>query len=863
MSLWSRIANVWRGDRLSAEIDEELQAHLEEAIAQGRDPSEARQALGSMLRTRERSRDVKLLPWLDSLRADTIFGWRQLRKRKITSAAAILSLALGMGACTSAFRLIDALLLRPLPVANPERLYALSRLDPRRAADGKQHAYDGWAYPAFRRMRAAVQDQAELIAVASARTDVSYASSPEVEKANLQYVSGWMFAAFGLRPELGRLLTENDDLHPYAVLSFDYWAHRFAKDPRIVGRTFQMGHRIYQIVGVCASPFSGTERGNRTDVFVPIAMNPAVERSDSTWHAAFAILKPGIAAEPVRQRLDAASRAFEAQRAKGFTGMTRQSIDLWLTQKVLLEPAAAGNSGWQKAYRGALNALGVLVALVLLIACANVANLMTAQAKARVREMELRVAIGAGRWRLVQLVLVESALLAALAAAAGALFAWWSAPFVLSKLNGPLDAPAQLSLPLDWRVFAFGLTLILSVVLLFGLPPALGASGVLRANPGRRGMHVLIAAQVAFCFLVLFATSLFVTTFERLSHQPTGFSADGLQTLETVTEHPQPAVYWNAVADHLRSIPGVEAVALCSRPLLSGYSSNDAVAVNGGPPSEDMAYFLNASPGWLGTMKIPLIGGRDFLSGDTYPGMAIVSETFAKRFFGGQNPVGHVFERAGDDGSRLRLQVVGLVRDAGYMGLREPNLPVAYVPFRELDPIRRGTFIVRAPPSTASTLRREVSTARAEFRVINVATQTAINEQHTFRERLLAALATFFGFVALLLAGIGLYGVLDYSVLQRRREIGIRMAIGAPAASIARLVTVEVLWMVLAGGLAGIGIGLASVKYVESLIYDVKATDMAMLALPSLTILSIALLAALPAVFRALRIDPVHMLRSE
>ena len=883
MSFWSRIVNVFRPGRLSGEIDEELEAHVEEAIARGRDPGEARQALGGKLRLSEKSRDVKLVPWLDSLRADTVFGWRQLLKKKVTSGAAILSLALGMGACTCAFRLVDALLLRPLPVSHPERLYALSRLDARLAADGKQHAYDGWAYLAFRLMRAAVKDQAELIAVSQSRTDLTFASGQEVEKANLQYVSGWMFSTFGLQPALGRLFNERDDrepgAHPYAVLSYPYWEHRFARDPKVIGSTFRMGNRIYEIVGVSSEPFTGTEPGAVTDIFVPIMMNPAVERTDSTWHEILAQLKPGVAAEPVRQRLNAASLAFETERAKGFTGMSQKSIDLWLQQKVLLEPAASGRSSWQKAYRTPLAALGVLVALVLLIACVNVANLMTAQAAARSRELALRVSIGAGRWRLVQLVLVESALLAALAGAAAALFAWWSAPFVVSLLGGPLDSPPQLSLPLDGRVLGFGLLLTLGVILLFGLVPALRASAVQPAGALRGGddphsrrrlMHALVALQVAFCFLVLFATSLFVTTFERLSHQPTGFSAERLLTLETLAEHAQPAVYWDAVAEHLRSLPGVQAVSLCSRPLLSGYSSNDAVAVNGGPASEDMAYFLNVSPGWVDEMKIPFLAGRDFVARDTYPGTAIVSETFAKRFFDGRNPVGRIFERAGDDGSRLPLRIVGLVRDARYMGMREPALPVAYVPFQPLDAhdaIRRGTFLVQTagsnPLALAAVLRREVSKARAEFRVTNLEAQTAINQQHTFRERLLAGLAVFFGFVAMVLAAVGLYGVLDYSVLQRRREIGIRMAIGAQPAGIARLVTAEVFSMVLAGAVSGIALGIASVRYVESLIYDVKATELDVLAVPALAILAVALLAASPAVIRALRIDPVQMLRSE
>jgi predicted permease len=441
----------------------------------------------------------------------------------------------------------------------------------------------------------------------------------------------------------------------------------------------------------------------------------------------------------------------------------------------------------------------------------------------------------------------------------------------------PLGDPVRLSLPADWRVLAFGLALTLGVTLLFGLAPALRASAVKPAtalkgggdpHSRRRIMHALVAVQAAFCFVVLFVAGLFVATFDRLSHQLTGFSAERLLTLETVAERAQPPVFWDQVAEHLRTVPGVETVALASRPLLSGYSSNDAVAIDGGAPSEDMAYFLNVSPGWLGAMRIPFMDGRDFRVGDTYPGVAIVSETFAKRFFGGKNPVGSWFERATDEGPRFRLQIVGLVRDARYLDMRGPMLPVAYLPFRQVDgKARRGTIVVRTssanPLSLAQVLRREVAKARPEFRVGNIETQTQIDQVHTVRERLLAVLALFFALVALLLAGIGLYGVLDYSVLQRRREIGIRMAIGARSGAIARLVTLPVFSMVLLGALAGLALGMASARYIESLFYEVKATDLDALALPSLTILIAAIVAALPAVIRAVRIDPAKMLRMD
>ena len=884
MSFWSRIANVLRGEHLSREIDEELQSHIEEAIAQGRDPAEVRRSFGSALRLREESRDVRLVTWLDSLRADAIFGWRQLMKNKVTSAAAILSLALGIGACTSAFRLIDALLLRPLPVSEPEQLYALVRqaIGP----EGKPQTFDGWAYPDFALMRASAKDQAELIAISySDRTDLTYGSDAEMEKAYRQYVSGWMFGVFGLRPAAGRLFIESDDskpgAHPYAVLSYDYWTNRFGRDPRVVGRTFRIGNDLYEIIGVGPERFTGTEPGTVIDIFLPTMMHPGVLRPDWTWMRTIARVKLGVAMEPLRAKLDATSRAFEAERAKGLGGLSKEQMDEFLKQKVVLEPAAAGESDLQSDYRTALAALGVLVALVLLIACANVANLMAAQAAARAREMALRVSIGAGRARLVQLVLVESAWLALLAAALGGVFAWWAAPVVVGMINPP-ENPAYLYLPADWRVVGFGLALTVGVMLLFGLAPALRASGVkpVSALKGgedphsrRRLMHALIAVQTAFCFLVLFVAGLFVATFQRLSNRPTGFSPQRVLTLDTVTVSPQPPAFWDQVAEHLRTVPGVETVGMAGGTLLGGLGWNNLVSVNGAPPNGVVVYLLQASPGWIDAMKIPLIDGRDFRPGDVYPGVALVNRTFAKAYFNGEDPVGKPFEVVFSGGLRLRFEAVGLVGDVTYRDIREPFLPQAYFPFHSVDaqgalrPIGQGTFIVRTttgnPMALASILRREVPRARPEFRVSNIRTQTSIDQAQTVRERLLARLALFFAVVALLLAGVGLYGVLDYSVLQRRKEIGIRMAIGAQAGDVARRVTVDVFSMVLVGAFTGLALGFASAQYIRSLLYQVKPGDPRMLALPALTIIGAAFLAAVPPVIRAVRIDPAQTLRAE
>jgi putative ABC transport system permease protein len=884
MGLWTRVGNVFRGDRLNRELNEEFEAHIADAVGDGRDAEEARSAFGPMLRQREASREFRVLGWLDGLRADALFGWRQLRRNLITSTVAVLSLALAMGACVSAFRLIDALLLRPLPVAAPERLYALSR----QAFDesGTQRSFDSWAYPDFALMRAAATKDAELIAVSYAdRKDLTYATDEEMEKGYVQYVSGWMFSSFGLRPAMGRLFTEKDDqvpgAGPYAVLSYDYWKRRFGRDPNVIGRTMRMGDQVFEIVGVGPESFTGTEPGIVTEIFLPTMMHQAVTRSDASWHRTLAVIKPGAELEPLRAKLSAISLNFETERSKTWKGESEQSIANFLNQKLLLEPAASGVSNMQGDYRRALAWLGVLVGLVLLIACANVANLMTALAAARAREMALRVSIGAGRLRLVQMVLVESAMLALAAALLGAAFAWWSAPLVV-RLISTSDNPAHLILPADWRVLGFGVALVAGVMLLFGLVPAVRASAVkpVSALKGgddpharRRLMHGMIAAQVAFCFLVVFVAGLFVATFHRLADRPVGFDATRLLLLETVAPKGRPPEVWAQVAESLRALPGVRGVAESGWPMLSTESWTGEIAVSGGPPSNDWGSFLSVSPGWFETMRMRLIAGRDFRPSDTFPGAAIVNEAFVRRYLKGMQPVGMTIEKVDPDGSRRRCQIVGVVSDAPYRYLREPILPVAFVPYRGLDENgavvaeSSGTFLVRTmsenPMALAAELRRKVAQTGAGFRVSNVQTQQELLDAQTVRERLLAMLATFFAGIALLLAGIGLYGVLNYSVLQRRREIGIRMAIGARHSRIAWLVTADVFQMVVIGGAAGWVLGMVSTRYVESLLYQVKAAEPDIAALPALAILSVAVVAILPAISRAMRIEPAEILRSE
>ena len=885
MSLWSRISNAVRGDRLNREIDEELEAHIEEAIAAGRDPREARRAFGSALRAREASHSIRVAGWLESLLTDGRFGWRQLSRNKVASAAAVLSLALGIGSCVGAFRLIDALLWRPLPISGSSRLYVLSRR--MIGLYGEAAEDDAWGTPEFEIMRDAVRGQADLIAISYAdRTDLTWSSDEEMEKADVVYVSGNMFPLFGLQPTLGRLLTPADDRGAgtglYAVLSWDYWNQRFGRDPQVVGRSLHIGNQTFEIIGVGPRSFTGTEKGTITDIFLPLNMSSLATQDSVTWHRIFLMLKPGVnastALEPLRQHLSAVSHVFDAERLKRARGMTQTSRKRFLDQTLVLDPAGAGISDLQKDYRRSLGILGLLAALVLLIACVNVANMMTAQAAARGQEMALRISIGAGRRRLVQLILIQSALLAVLSAALGAFFAAWSAPFVLSLVNPP-DNPARLALTADWRVLLFGLGLTILVILSLGLLPALRASAVrpVAALKGaedphspRRLMRGAIALQVAFCFLVLFLSSLFVASFRRLQNRPLGFSTDRLLLLETVADKGQLPVVWNQTADALRAVPGVESVAISGWPLLGRIRINSDISINGAPPGSTPAFYLNVSPGWFSTMKIPIIAGRDFNQQDTSPGAAIVSETFARTFFPGLDPLGRTFER----GAHQPLnRIVGVTPDVPDHDLHRPNGAVFYVPFNAVDDksapsvINFATFAIHTDAShplvLANFFRQLIAKRHNGLRVSNVTTQLDLVRDQTIRERLIAMLAAFFAAVALLLAGIGLYAVLNYSVLQRRREIGIRMAIGSTRAGIVRVVALDVFLMIALGGCAGIALGLGAARSVASLFYQVKATDADMIALPACAFLLTAMIAILPAVVRALRTDPTAILRAE
>ncbi len=880
-----RVFNFFRKAQIEAEIDEELASHIEEAIERGRSATEARKAFGGELLQRERSRDMRLIPWLDALLADVIFGWRQLRKRPVVSTAAILSLALAIGATTAAFQLIYAALLRTLPVRDPQHLFclAVNNVDRNGHPDYDEY-YD---YPTFRQYRRVAVNRADLMVIGfNAREDVTFGAGTETERLYRQFVSGNVFSVLGLQPAFGRLIAPGDDskpgASPVAVLSYNFWTRRFGRDPKAVGTKFRMGQDEYQVVGVAPEGFIGTEPGAVTDVFIPAMMNTeALDKPGWSWFQIWVRPKPGFSPEQVRQPLQALFARDRQADVKQFSADTPQPvIGVYLSAKLVLLPASSGVSEVQTTYRRPLLILAALVLLVLLIACSNVGNLLAAQATSRAHELALRVSIGAGRGRLIQLVLVESAMLSAIASGIGTVFAWWSAPLVVSMLHVPED-PVRLVLDFGWRSLVFCVGLASSVTLLFGLAPGLQASGIKVMTALKRGerihsrrwMLVVLAAQMAFCVLVQFVAGLFVSTFERLSKRPLGFSAEHVLVMEFSAAKEEPAQVWTQVADRLRSIRGVQSVALAGWPLLSRNRWRTEVRIPGHRAEANSPYVLGVSPGFFETMRIGFIRGHDFRPGDLpprttnsgqrLPGVGIVNEAFGRTYLNGENSVGRSVGVLEQKDIPTSMEIVGEVRDAAYYDLREPMRPTIYVPRATS---QYNTFLIRTagnPLALAPALRSAVHNTRPDLQVHSTQEQSAFVRWQMLTERLLGSLSLFFSTVALALAAIGLYGLLNYFVTGQRREIGIRMALGARPAQVVRRVTSGPSAMVSLGLVFGVAGGLVCGRFIENLLFEVKPDDPAAIAAPVLALVCTALLAALPPALRAVKIDPAQTLRNE
>lgn len=891
MSLLKRLQRLLRADQVTRDLDEELRFHLDERtdslIAQGHSPAAARRLaerhFGSALRVRDEGRDIKLIPWLESLAHDTRYAVRLSRKSPVFTVTAILSLALALGANTAGFSLIDNLILKPLPlVRDPQSLIYLT-------VPGDRNFIDSFSYPLFEQLRTAVRPQVDLFAVAyPGSQNISYDGGVTEEKARHQRVSGHAFSTLGLNAWLGRTLTPADDQEPgkspFAVLSYAYWQRRFGGDPQVLGRSFTFEDKRFEIVGVLPPGFTGLEPGVATDFFTPMKMHrpEALTNPGWAWFRILGRLRPGVSPAQARQPIQAAYSHFRRERMKTFTTPLRpDQLAKYLQQPIELRSAANGPSALREQSERPLYILAAVAGLVLLIACANLANLLLARAAVREREMALRTSIGAGRARLIQQVLIESGLLTLAGSFLAALFALWAAPALVRLMGDSVSSPF-LDTSIDSRLIAFLAALSLLTTLLFGLIPAWRASSIkpgeslkqasskhsARSGPAR----LLIAAQVAFCFLVLFCAGLFLATFRNLLHVPTGLDQQHLLhvQLEAPGFEKRPdlgAPVWRELLTRVSQVPGVQAAAFAGYPFLSGNTWTEDVRIQG-VPQKEIAYVLSVSDGFFAASGIPLLQGRDFRPAEIHPQarVVIVNQRFADLFFPNQSALGNAFER--ETGPRLpyaAFTIIGIVGNNRYRELREPPPPIVFVP--QTDDSRWQSLALRASdphhPSLAAAIQRLAPQVHPAIKVRYLTSQTQIIEDKLIRERLLAALSAFFAFIAIVLAAIGLYGVLSYTVAQRTKEIGIRLALGAPRPGVVRLVVQDAAIWTLLGLAVGLGASLYLARFAGKLLYEVQPSDIHAIALPLAFFLAAGSLAALPAAWRATRVDPIIALRYE
>lgn len=891
MSWFSRLLNVVRHHRVDSDLDEEIRFHLsartEELIRDGMTPeqaeNQARRQFGNALLTRESSKDVKLLPRLESILLDIAFGIRLCRKNAIATTAAVVSLSLAIGACTAAFSLIDALILRPLPVKDPAGLIYIGLRASGDARDGLS-----FNYPLFERLRNASRTQVRLFGVSDQRRrDAIFDDAAgQSERVYGQWISGDAFAVLGVKPALGRLLTASDDLkpgqHPVAVLSYDFWSRRFARNPDVLGRWLTIREKQLQIVGVAEKGFTGVEPGIMTDIWAPNMMWSAEALSDpaTRWFRIWGRFEPHASRPEARAVLQAVFTNFQREQIATLPAdEPRDRIERLISTKLYLRSAANGPSGLREEFERALWVLVSIAVLVLLIACSNVASLFIARAAARSREMALRISIGAGRGRLVQQMLIESALLSLASCTLGALIAYVAAPRIVSMLSTPRSV-VRLDLSFDWRLLGFLAVAGTLVTFLFGLAPAFHASAVapsdaLKAKGGKHTARIglfrlLVAAQTAFGFVVLFVAGLCLSSFVKLLHIDPGFEQNDLAIVNIAAsklslDDPAALSIWRQVPERLRQSRGIQSASLSEWNLFEGRGQNKSLRVPGATLDNYRPWYLPISPGFLETMGIRLIHGRDFDWRDLQPespSAVLVNQAFARRYFPGESPLGKRFLRV--DGTTLVPQeIVGIVGDAKYTNMRETPPPTVYDAFR---PVESAALQIRTQMESgalAVLVREELRRVHSAFRVTDLTMQSTLVDSTLVRDRALALLSAFFSIVAIVLVAVGLYGVLSYGVTQRTREIGIRLALGAQPLRVVGLVIAEIGMITALGVAAGLVGGMVASRFLTALLYDVKPSDAFSIAAPLTCLLLVCFLSALAPAWRAAHVDPTTALRYE
>jgi predicted permease len=866
------------------DLDRELGSHLEAEAAEqqesGLSPEDARyaarRALGNTTLIKEETREMWRWASPERLWQDIRYALRTLRNAPVFTATALLSLGLGIGANTAIFTLLYTVLLKALPVPNPQALVVLGVRDSSNPKELKTR----FSYPVLEALRTRNQVFAGPFTYISDSLKLSTNGEPEPVSAAL--VSGNYFPALEVAALRGRTLSEADDLkgnpHPFAVISHRLWQQRFGGDSNLIGRVVRLNGYPVTIIGIMGADFFGTQVGMAPDIWVPIRLmdhlslpGMMLDKREATWMPAMARLKPGVS----RERAEAEANTLVHRIIGEFYGRRASASPLHL----VLLPGSRGLSKLQLQFSKPLLALMVLVALVLLIACANVANLLLARMIARQKEIALRLAVGASRGRLVRQLLTESTVVALAGGILGILLAFASTRLLVQVL----PATRSLAPQIDWRVLAFCFATSIVAAIIFGLAPAwqgvrvdltLAIKGeAAQSNRSRRlGVRsVLLIGQVALAVVLLVGASLFTGTLRNLQSANSGFQDENVLQLslnprQIGSTPAQMHSFYRQLLEQARALPGVHAASFIDSGLMSGGNQMEDLYPPGYQPrpNEDAFSEFNAvAPGFFRTLGIDRLHGRDFDARDNAaaPGVAIINEPYARYFFGTQNPIGR---RIGV-GGKPEMEIVGVVRATKYRTMRDESPRIVYFPFAQAG-FGQTTLYVQAgvaPLSLAASIRRIVSGLDKDVAVYDVKTLTDQIDESMAQERLTAALSSFFGLFALALAATGLYGVISYNVSRRTKEIGIRMALGAQRHQVLRSVLRESILLSLSGIAFGILAALIAARFVAALLYDIAPQNPIALGASAAIMLGVAVLACWLPANRASKVDPMVALRYE
>jgi predicted permease len=878
-----RLRTLLKRRRLDRELDEELQYHLDRQTQQNLDtgipPEQARQAaihaLGRAARIQEQCREARGFLSFAGLGGDLVYGWRVFGREPVFAAAVVATLALGIGVNTAVFRIADALLLRGLPVREPQSLFQVLQPD----GPGLQQYSELFAAADYAEFRDPAARFAQLAAETESREAQAALEGAPEEPVRRTSVSPNYFEALGVEPAIGRAFTPAGD-SAAAILSYGFWTRRLDRDPHVLGRSLRIGSAVYVIVGVAEPAFSGIETGTFTDVWTTLGAQPPRSRSLRLIGRLF----PGATNEQAFGPMQAVfSQHMIRMVGHAPPGTPQPLIDRILKLQLRLVSAANGISPLRGGNAAPLWIVFGLVALILLLACTTVATLFEARRTARWHEMAVRLSLGASRWRLSRQVLCEGLPIAAAAALAGLVLAHWTAPVLASRLT-----PSGLSIHLpgetDLRVLAFTAAVSLVTALLFGIVPAWHSSAVApcaalgsgrsRSAGGARLGKILVAIQVALSTVLVTGATLFVRTLVNLSTLDPGFESRNIVVADIqfrgADRAQRLALAWGDLLRRVAALPGVESVSLASGSAFNGAFGNGMLRLPGSPPDQRNGgcVFFSASPGFFTTSGIPLLEGRDFAPRDfdpASPPVAVISQSLARQFFHADHPVGRMFSNFEDNRPRW-IKVIGVVRDIRFENLRNPPPRVVYLPYTWPHPSPSLSVVLRArrdAGSLTAALRHEAAAASPDFTLRRVTTETTLIDGTLARERLLAVVASFFGALALLMAAVGLYGIMTITVAQRTGEIGIRMALGAVRGRVLGMILRESALVVLIGAAVGLPASLAAGRLLSTLLYGAKVTDLATVATSMALVLTGTVVAALVPARCAARTDPMAALRYE